>query len=275
MSTLKGRTIALLESRKSEELAALVRRLDGAPVTAPAVREVPDAEFGARIDALAAGRFSVTIFLTGVGVSALLREAENRGCLREILGALGRATVACRGPKPTAVLKRHGLRAQIVSTKPHTTRELLDALDHVDLHGREVLLVHYGERNPVVADAVRARGATLEEACPYAWALPDDVAPILAVVQNAIDGRIDGMLFTSQVQCRHLFQIAGDVGLADALARSLNRDIVVGAVGPVCAEALRDLGVRPDVIPAAPNMASLITALGDYFERTGSMRSSG
>ena len=46
----------------------------------------------------------------------------------------------------------------------------------------------------------------------------------------------------------------------------MNQDVVIGAVGPVCARAIRDAGVTPDVMPDSPNMTSLITAVGDYFE---------
>jgi hypothetical protein len=56
---------------------------------------------------------------------------------------------------------------------------------------------------------------------------------------------------------------------AGELTRALNADIVVGAIGPVCAHALRQLGVTPDVMPAASNTASLITAVADYFDLIG------
>jgi len=267
--TLSGATIALLESRMSEELAALVRGLGGTPINAPAVREVPrPGDVGTFIEGLAARRFSVAIFLTGAGATALFQEAERRGQLAEAVAVLQQMTIACRGPKPVAVMKRYGLPVHMATVKPHTTRELLDALAEVDLQGLGVLLVHYGEKNAAVADALRARGAHLEEVCPYEWALPDDIAPLKAVVHDAIGRRLDAMLFTNQIQCRHLFQIASSLGLADALAACLNRDVVVGAIGPVCAEALRQLGVTPDVQPASPNMASLITAVADYFELT-------
>jgi hypothetical protein len=71
-----------------------------------------------------------------------------------------------------------------------------------------------------------------------------------------------------QIQCRHLFEIAADMGLTEGLILSLNRDIVVGAVGPVCAQTLRGHGVVPDVMPASPSMPALITAVAGYFELT-------
>lgn len=270
MPPLSGHRIALLESRKSNELAALVRRLGGEPVTAPSVREVPRHEDADTfISALTGRRVDVAVFLTGVGAAGLLDDAERRGQLPAVLDALNRITVACRGPKPLGVVRRFGITPSVVTVKPHTTHELLDALTAVvDVRGRGVLVSHYGERSTELTSALRDRGALIVEVCPYEWALPEDVGPLTELVRETIAGHVDAMLFTSQIQCRHLFEIAGRLGCAEVLTATMNQDVVIGAVGPVCARAIRDAGVTPDVIPDSPNMTSLITAVGDYFELT-------
>jgi uroporphyrinogen-III synthase len=269
MPSLQGRRVALLESRKRDEVAALVARLGGTPLSAPAVTEVPASEdVGNTIEALAAGRYAVAVFLTGAGVNALLRQAERHGRLSDTLAALARMTIACRGPKPLGALRRNGLTVHVTTARPHTTAELVEALSTTPLRGRPVLLVHYGERNADVASALNARGARLDEVCPYVWALPEDTEPLRQIVSETVAGRVDAMLFTSQVQCRHLFGIARALGLEDPLRRALTEDVVVGAVGPVCAGTLRQLGVTPDVIPEALTMSSLITAVGEYFDLT-------
>lgn len=270
MASLQGRTVALLESRKSTELAELVRRFGGTTICAPAVREIARLDdVAVFIDGTTGHRFTVAIFLTGVGATTLLKEAEARGRLEACIEGLRDMKVACRGPKPLAALKRYGVQPAIMTARPHTSHELLDALGAVDLRGADVLMVHYGERNDAVADTLRGRGARVEEVCPYVWALPEDLAPLTRVVEDLVAHRVDAVLFTSQIQCRHLFQIASDMHQADALRAALNADTVVAAIGPVCAEALGQLDVRPDVIPAAGNMASLVTAVADYFELTG------
>lgn len=275
MPPLSGRTIALLESRMSGELAAMVTRLGGAPVSAPAVREVPRLEtVTAHVTALAAGEYRVAVFLTGAGASALLRHAESRGQLPSVTAALGAMTVAARGPKPLAALKRYGIPVTIATVKPHTSKELLAELDAVSLQNVRTLLVHYGERNAEIARALAARGARLDEACPYEWALPVDPQPIAALVRDVLEHRLDAVLFTSKVQCRHLFDVAREMRLGPELAAALNRNVIVGVIGPVCAAALTELGVTPDVMPASPNMASLIAAISDYFSFTGSEESS-
>lgn len=273
MPTLHGARVGLLESRLSTELAELVRRMGGNPVLAPSVREVPrPAETAAFVNELASGRFKVVIFQTGVGTAALLRDADRQGRLADVLGALGAATVVCRGPKPTAVVRRHGLEPTLVPRKPFTTHEILEVLEPIALTGVDVALVHYGERNAALADALRHRGAQLAEACPYEWALPENVEPLRTLVRER-ETQVDALVFTSQVQVRHLFTVADQMGLHDQLAASLNSEIIIAAVGPVCAEALKDAGVTPDVQPADPKMGPLLIALADYIELTSAEES--
>jgi uroporphyrinogen-III synthase len=269
MSMLRGRRIALLEARKSEEAASLVEQLGGVPYRVPAVREVVHPEqVDAFIAALSSGRLSIVIFLTGVGVTALLREATRFGWLEATLTALRQTIVACRGPKPMSVLAHHGVPVQVAAAAPYTTRELLAALAAIDLNGRTVALVHYGEPNAALAAALTARGARLEELSLYEWKLPADIEPLKTLVQELLEQRVDAIAFTNEIQCRHLFRVADHVGLSRQLALALNTDTIVAAIGPVCADALQALGVTPDVIPAQPSMGSMITALAEYFELT-------
>ena len=155
MPALDGRTIALLESRRGAELDALVRQAGGTPVRAASVREVARPDDVARFaEGLAGDRFEVVVFLTGAGVHALLDES-----LDGTVAALRRCTVASRGPKPLAALKRYGVAAHVMTAKPHTSDELVDAVARVDLDRRRVALVHYGERNPSLSAALRGMGA--------------------------------------------------------------------------------------------------------------------
>lgn len=266
---LNGRRIALLEARLREEAAALVLNLGGIPDSVPAVREVIHLEqLGQFLDDLIAGKPSVVVFLTGVGVSALLAEASRRGCLEATLSALRRTIVACRGPKPMSVLRQHDVPVHVAPAEPYTTKELLDALAVVDLRDKTIAIVHYGQPNRLLVDALSARGAQLEELHLYEWTMPEDVEPLQSLVRRLIERQIDAIAFTNEIQCRHLFRVAAELGLTDRLVTALNTDTVVAVVGPVCAEALHGFGVTADVIPARPRMEPMIAALAEYFELT-------
>jgi uroporphyrinogen-III synthase len=256
----------LFEARLSNELAELVRRLGGRPVAAPAVREVPHGtETADFVGALAGRRFSAVIALTGAAASCVLREAERQGRLADVLDSLRAATIVCRGPKPTAVMTRHSVHVDVIPEKPYTTRELLAAIEPLELAGRDVALMHYGERNAELSNALKSRGARLMEVCPYEWALPEDPSSLRALVAN-IAGQVDAVAFTSQIQVRNMFAVATEMGNAELVRDALNHDIVVAAVGPVCASALKQAGVTPDVQPGDPKMGPLLLALADYLE---------
>jgi uroporphyrinogen-III synthase len=134
------------------------------------------------------------------------------------------------------------------------------------VEGEWVGLVHYGERNEALIEALRSRGARLEELQVYEWTMPENVEPLRVMVQEIVAGRIDAVAFTSQIQARHLFQVAEAMGLAPSLAGALNSRTVVASVGPTCTGALRSFGVTPRVEPERPKMRPMVTALVQYMK---------
>lgn len=266
--TLQGKRIALVEGRMPGPLADLVRRHGGEPYSVPALREAVlscQDEVAAFLDRLSVGHFDTVVCMTGVGVNALFDEAERLQRLPECLAGLQRVTLACRGPKPVAALKRRGLSADVQARTPFTTAELLDALAEIDLVGREVALVHYGERHAPLADAIRSRGAQLDELCLYEWLLPEDLGALQTLVRDLVAGRVDAIAFTSKIQVRHLWRVAADLGLASDLTEVMTGHLVSAAVGPTCAAELRAFGVTPQVVPENPKMGPMIIALAAYM----------
>src|SRR6187402_2420541 len=107
-----GPTVALLESRMSSELARLIAKHGGNPLSVPAVRESPELTLAAArklFDDLDASRYDIVIFMTGVAVSLLFEAAEQTGRRPNLVKALQQVTTVCRGPKPTAALRGFGL----------------------------------------------------------------------------------------------------------------------------------------------------------------------
>ena len=276
MSNLDGARVALLEGRMPGALAHLVTHHGGEPVSVPSVREetVPAGdEVAGLIDELAGGTLDVVIFSTGAGVRALFAEAERLGHGEELTEALRRVTLVCRGPKPVAALNERGLPTTLRVREPFTTPELLEALGSLDLAGSGVAVLHYGERNAALADTLTARGARLTELCLYEWRLPEDTEPLRRLAVDLIEGQFAAVAFTSQVQARHLFQVADAAGLVPALRDALNQRVIVASVGPTCTAALERLGVQPHVIPEHPKMGHLIAALARHVaeRRTGAV----
>jgi uroporphyrinogen-III synthase len=210
----------------------------------------------------------VVVFLTGVGARTLLQEAERQGKLGFLVRALSQATVVCRGPKPTAAIKACGLSPSLVAPSPYTSHDVLGVLERTDLNGVDVTLVHYGERSDVLADRLSGRGARLDELCLYEWRLPEDITPMQSLIVDVFAGDVDVAVFTSQIQGRHLLQVAGEMRQREALVDALNSKTVVAAVGPICCAALQESGVIPRVVPTNPKMGPLIANLAEYWANT-------
>lgn len=268
MSSLPNAKIAILEARMSSEMAGLIARYGGVPCVTPAVREVrrnSEQEISTFLDHLLTGSIQAVVFFTGAGASALLLEAEQLGRLPELLRALRDVMIICRGPKPTAVLKRHDIPVTLSAREPYTTTELLALLQPLDLRDRGVAVVHYGERNAALVQALREKAARVEELSLYEWLLPEDTGPLQTLVRDILTRRFDGVIFTSQVQARHLFQVAADLDLTQALVVALNTSTIVASIGPTCTAALQSYGVTPHVVPEHPKMGHLIKALFKYM----------
>jgi uroporphyrinogen-III synthase len=281
MSALDGTRIALLESHQAADAAAHVQRFGGVPHCVAAVREIRHVDRVPNfIDRLASDRVALVLFLTDTGATILLDEASRLGRRDDVVAALRRTTIACRGPKPAAVLRRSDVPSAIVSAAPHTSRELLSALAGAAVAGRDIAIISGGTRasaaDPVaadaagraVADALAARGARVDDLPLYEWTMPEDLTPLRQLVADLVAGRFDAIAFTNRIQSRHLFRAADDLGAAAALTNALNGNVIVAVVGPVCAEALQAAGVAPDIIPARATMESMIAALAEYVELT-------
>ena len=264
----KDARIAVLEARMSSEIADLIRRQGGNSFSVPAVREAalesaqPVSSF---IDHLSSGSIQTAVFFTGVGVKALMEEAEKLQRQEELLAALHTVIVVCRGPKPGAVLRRYNVPIAASAHEPYTTTELLEVLEPLEVSGTVAGVVHYGERNTLVTQFLRDKGADVEELCLYEWLLPEDVQPLQALVEDIIAQRVDAVVFTSQVQVRHLFMIAEELHLAQELATALQAKTIVASIGPTCTGVLQSYSVTPHVIPEHPKMGYLIKSLAVYM----------
>lgn len=262
--------VALLEARYSSELSRLIEKHGGDAVCAPALeeeRQLDEAAAERLISALAVGQYEVVVFLTGVAVSMVFEMGELLGRRSDLVAGLRRATTVCRGPKPAAALRGFGVLPKLCARDAYTSAEVIDALSSLDLKGTRVLLFHYGERSDSLAETLLARQAILDEQWLYRWRLPSDTSLLEDLVTRIVEGRIDALAVTCQIQFRHLFEIAAAMRLERDLVRSLNERVVVAAVGPTCRAILDLYGVDVHVVPDQPKMGPLVVALMRHLER--------
>jgi uroporphyrinogen-III synthase len=266
-----GRTVLAFESRRAEEIRAIIESYGGRPIVAPAMREVPvepDAEITRLAGAIARGEFEAVIFLTGVGARALLEAAGRAGLRDPLLAALARARIIVRGPKPAAVMRELKLPVWLNVPEPNTWRELISALDtrtgEFALAGARIAVQEYGVPNTDLVEALRRRGAIVTAVQAYRWALPQDTSPLEDAARRLARGEIDVVLVTTGVQIGHFWQIVERLGLQAEVRRGLDA-AMIASIGPTASAALRRGGLEPALEPTHPKMGMLVREAAAHF----------
>ena len=265
---MRGKRIAILESRLGPQMADLIARRGGVPVQAPALAELPDldpAHIAALVADLDAHPLAAAIFQTAVGTQALFAAADGLGITNKLMAALAKTTVAVRGPKPTNALRGRGVRIDLSAAEPYTTAEVLAALAPVALSGGRVLVQRYGVTNAELDAALKRKGAAIIEIPTYRWSLPADTAPLTALLDELDQDRIDAVVFTNAAQVHNLFALADRQGRRESLSAALGRTLVA-SIGPVASANLRGFGVRIGLEASPPKMGPLIAALDNALK---------
>lgn len=259
-----GLRVLTFESRRAPELGLLIVNYGGLPMAAPALREIPLESNPAALafaDALVAGGFDLVVLLTGVGTRALVEAVARAGNRDAFVEALGRTKIVARGPKPVAALRELQIKPWLIAPEPNTWPDVILALDdrvgRDGLRGWRAAVQEYGVPNPGLVAALEARGATVTRVPVYRWALPEDLGPLETAIDSIAAGRVDVVMFTTQIQVVHLLEVAERRGRASAVRAGLART-VVASVGPTTSEALRQAGIAPDVEPVHPKMGFLV-----------------
>ena len=268
-ASFDGLRVLSLESRRAVEVAKLIRTYGGEPFVVPAMREVPlhsNRQALAFADDLLAGKVDLVIFLTGVGVRALLDIVQTKHDREQFLSALRSVKVVARGPKPVAALR--DLRVPVVATaaEPSTWREMMTALNSEfgdSLQSMRVAVQEYGASNPELLAELTERCAEVTKVPVYQWALPEDLRPLREAVHSVANGSVDVVLLMTAVQVIHLFQVAEEMGLRDELNAGL-RSLVVVSIGPTTSEELAHYGITPDFEPSRPKMGFIVNEAAQY-----------
>ena len=268
-ASFDGLRVLSLESRRAVEVAKLIRTYGGEPFVVPSMREVPlesNRQALAFADDLLAKKVDLVLFLTGVGVRALLDIVQTKHDREEFLSALRAVKIVARGPKPVAALR--DLRVPVVATaaEPSTWREMMATLNAEfgdSLQTMRVAVQEYGASNPELLAELSERCAEVTKVPVYQWALPEDLRPLREAVHSVANGSVDVVLFMTAVQVIHLFQVAEEMGLRDELSGGLRSRVVV-SIGPTTSEELAHYGITPDFEPSRPKMGFIVNEAAQY-----------
>lgn len=267
---LRGRRVALPETREADRLALMLQEQGAETVSCPLVAIVDLADpspITAWLSRFAETPFDDLILLTGEGLRRLHAVARRSELEAAFLDALTKTRKITRGPKPARALRELGLTPDSRAAEP-TSEGVIALLSRDDLRGRRVGVQLYpGAVNNRLVAFLRGAGAMPDPVVPYEYASEAEDRKVAALIDQMAAGRIDVIAFTSAPQVRRLFDVGQALNQKEKLDTAL-RKTIVAAVGPVVLAELQRRGVTAAIMPndtyfMKPMVSAIVAALSD------------
>ena len=241
---LHGEVVAVTRARaQASVLAARLRELGADVVETPAIRIDPrplDGELLAAAQRIS--HYALVCLTSPNGVRLLFNALAETG---HDARALAGATVAAIGPGTAAALERRGVRADVLPEQ-FVAEALVEALEPVEVEGRRVLVARAAEARSVLPDALRRRGAEVDDVAFY-----ETVAEPLGDAERAALARATYVTFTSSSTVRFLLESG---------ARPPERARVV-SIGPVTSATAHEHGLTVHAQAERHDVGGLVEAL--------------
>ncbi len=253
---LAGRTILVTRPRRqSRPLSEALRRLGATVVETPAISIEPPSDFRRLDESL--GRLATydwVVFTSANGVEAFferLFEVQPRA-------ALSSQKLAAIGPATAESLSGRGFRPDVVPTK-FVAEEVFRALaEHSEISAKRFLLPRADIARDALPDLLRASGATVDVVVAYRTVPADE--EMRRASSLVARGEVDMVTFTSASTAKSFF--------ATVDPRSVGGRTRAASIGPITSNALRALGVAPDVEAEHFTTEGLIEAILRYYRGT-------
>jgi uroporphyrinogen III methyltransferase / synthase len=248
---LYGEVVAVTRARaQASGLAARLQELGAEVVETPAIRIEPrplDGDLLAAVQGI--GDYALACLTSPNGVRLLFDALAGTG---RDARALAGATVAAIGPGTAAELERRGVRPDVVPEQ-FVAEALVEALEPIELAGRRVLVARAAEARSMLPDALRARGAEVDDVALY-----ETVAEPLGDAERAALERATYVTFTSSSTVRFLLESG---------ARPPEGARVV-SIGPITSATAQENGLTVHVEAERHDVDGLVDALrADAAER--------
>jgi uroporphyrinogen-III synthase len=263
---LQGFTVGVTAARRREELVALLERRGARVVEAPAIRIVPlpdDRALHKATRACVAKGLDIAVVTTGIGFRGWMEAAESAGLGDRLRATLANCQLVARGPKAQGAIRAAGL-AEEWSPESECMVEVLEHLLKIGVRGKRIAVQLHGEPLPHLVAALRGAGAEVIEVPVYRWVLPEDVSPLVRLVELIKLRLVDAVTFTSAPATAALLEVAG--ADRDAVLAAFRQDVLAACVGPVAAGPLDRYGV-PTVQPNRARLGGLVRVLADRLPR--------
>lgn len=254
-NTLGRRVLVTRAAAQAESLTRRLRALNAQVVQLPTIEIRPrrDESVDAAVQRLVDGSYDI-VALTSVNGVGLLWDAMRRQGYDS--RALNNICVAAIGSETANALASRGVVADLVPDT-FTSAALADALTEWGVGSKRILLARASQSSGVLGDRLRAAFANVDEVSLYDIVTPNADSHALAELKRGIDV----VTLTSPSTGRGLCELAGKLVDLDSLHTV--------CIGPVTAEAARQLGFRVVATAEPHTIDGLVQAVERYLADLG------
>ena len=244
----------VLVTRAADQAAEIVRALRDAgaqPVVIPMIETVP-APDSSGVDAAlrALPDYDALLFSSVNAVRFFAQRASQLG----VPLASAAPAVACVGPQTAGAARERGLVVAVTPTERFDATGLVEAATSAwGAVGRRYLLPQAQAARPELRDGLCAAGARVDAVTVYQTIAPEVDSQSLR--DRLLRGDLDALTFTSPSTATNF------ASLLDAESLRAARACRIAAIGPVTADALRAVGLDPQVLPQRATVRDLVSEL--------------
>jgi len=252
----------VLVTRPREQAAELVDRLTvlGAEsIEAPMIRMAPPDDPDPLLRAAASPEdFDWIIFTSANAVDAFMTALlDGERDIRALKGP----RLCTSGTATAEKLATYGIKVDLIPREFRADAVVASLLALGPMAGVRVLLPRADIGREVIGEQLRDAGAVVTEVIAYRTILEDaqrEGDP--DIYRMLLDGRIDVATFTSPSAIRNFAKIHGADQVADLL-----KNTVVATIGPVTADAARQLGIPVTIQPRTYTVPALVDAIAAHY----------
>ena len=267
-SGLEGKTVAITRpAAQAKEAGKVIEAKGGVPYYIPAIEIkgltnfVPIKKF---ITELLEGQVDYVILMSTNGVKHLFSAAESLTETAQLRDGLAKAFVIGVGPRTAQALAEYQVHVDLVPQK-YSSEGLVECLQSKVICGKKIRIPRTSSAAPTLAEKLREMGADVQEIYVYESALPVDEKLKAKFYQDLTSGKIDAIVFGSGLSAKNIFKMLSEKAQMETIRSIVNSKVTTVAIGPTTANALKEMGVKVNVVPADYLFENALEELAKYW----------
>jgi len=267
-SGLEGKTVAITRpAAQAKEAGKVIEAKGGVPYYIPAIEIkgltnfVPIKKF---ITELLEGQVDYVILMSTNGVKHLFSAAESLTETAQLRDGLAKAFVIGVGPRTAQALAEYQVHVDLVPQK-YSSEGLVECLQSKVICGKKIRIPRTSNAAPTLAEKLREMGADVQEIYVYESALPVDEKLKAKFYQDLTSGKIDAIVFGSGLSAKNIFKMLSEKAQMETIRSIVNSKVTTVAIGPTTANALKEMGVKVNVVPADYLFENALEELAKYW----------